>query len=69
METVVSAAWLAPSLCGGLLVELADSPRQLVAHELLRPLEHLRLGVLEAQARDALELSLLLDLRALQLLL
>src|SRR5262245_51322390 len=60
---------LAASLGVGFLVQLADSSRELMAHELFRSLEHLRLCIIEAQTRDPFELSLFLELRGLQLLL
>ena len=58
-----------PRLRGRLLVELADTPSELVAHELLRTLQHLGLRILHAQPGDPLQLALLESLGSLQLLL
>ena len=69
--TVVSAVWLAATRCSAsatrararrrasrsrLLLHLPDRARELVAHEILRPLEQRRLRLAERHARDALEL-------------
>src|SRR5439155_7124341 len=58
-----------PRLGLGFFVELADTPRQLVPYHLLGPGQHLRLGVCDRQAGDALELVELSLSRRLQLLL
>ena len=83
MDTVVSAAWLAATrwresatrlrarlrlrLC--FFLELADAPREVVSHELLRAGEDLGLGLADGQAGDALELGELAILRLLELVL
>ena len=52
-----------------LLLEHADAAREIVSHELLAALEQMRFGLLQAHARDALDLRLLDRLRLLQVLL
>ena len=47
----------APRLCARLLLHLAHRSLELVAHEVLRPLEHCGLRLAERHARDPLELA------------